>query len=427
MNHQGISIAYSGVHQAYQLALAAHEISELDRFYCSLFATAGKWGGLFASLLGADALRNRAIAGLPRNKVVEYPWPLVTHRCRARLRCSSMDDWAKANRWFDHRVARALSRSDSALFVGVETCAAESFSAAQAQSMTRVLDCPGVDAGFLSQLALRAAAEFDLTTPLEADSAIIRDMKARELELADAVLVCSQFQAGLVRKKITPPRAVHVLPLWADANFWHVGTTGRPVGSGPLRVLYAGKINLRKGVPYLMAAAKRCGRDIQLTLVGNLADELTPLLNHDTDRIRILPPCSKSQLRNLYQQHDLLVLPSLGDSFGLVAMEAMACGLPVIVTENCGLPVPDAAWRVPVMNADAIAERLSLYANDRELCREHGQIAAEFARQFTPERYRRQLHENFHQLLSNERMEAQPEARSRINFHGGQSAEASSL
>jgi glycosyltransferase involved in cell wall biosynthesis len=293
--------------------------------------------------------------------------------------------------------------------------------------MTRVLDCPGIDAVFLSQLALRAAAEFDLTTPSDADSAIISDMKARELELADAILVCSQFQARWVSEKINPPRGVHVLPLWADANFWHVTTTPTPVGSGPLRVLYAGKINLRKGVPYLTRAVKRCGMGVQLTLVGSLADELTPLLKRDADTFRLLPPCPKSQLRNLYQQHDLLVLPSLGDAFGFVAMEAMACGLPVIVTENCGVPVPDATWRVPVMDADAIAARLALYAGDRELCREHGQIAADFARQFTPERYRRHLHDIFHQLLSCPRLEAQPEARSRINSHGGQLAEASNL
>jgi hypothetical protein len=60
----------------------------------------------------------------------------------------------------------------------------------------------------------------------------------------------------------------------------------------------------------------------------------------------------------------------------------------VIVTENCGVPVPDPSWRVPAHDSDAIARRLVLYADDRALCREHGLIASAFARQFTPVRYR---------------------------------------
>src|ERR1041385_5326270 len=104
------------------------------------------------------------------------------------------------------------------------------------------------------------------------------------------------------------------------------------------------------------------------------------------DGVRMVPPQTKPRLRELYWQHDVLVLPSLGDSFGFVAMEAMACGLPVIVTENCGVPVPDPSWRVPVMDSEAIAWRLSLYARARSLCHEHGIVAAKFALQFTPER-----------------------------------------
>jgi glycosyltransferase involved in cell wall biosynthesis len=397
----GITIAYSGVHQAYQLALAAHEIGQLDRFYCSLYATAGKWGGLLAGLLGADALRNRAIDGLPRDKVVEFPWPLVSHRWRARLRHGkSKEDWAAANAWFDRRVARSLRTSSSMLFVGVETCAAESFSAARHRNMIRVLDCPGIDAEFLDRMAERAAAEFGLNTESQADSSIIRDMKARELELADAILACSEFQAAILRKKISPSMVLFELPLWVDGDFWQPAAPRSNFQSGPLRVLYAGKINIRKGVPYLLRAVKHLGRSVRLTLVGNLSDEVTPMLNGATENFDVLTPCAKSALRALYQQHDLLVLPSLGDSFGFVAMEAMACGLPVIVTENCGVPVPDNAWRVPAMNADALAARLSLYAGDRELCREHGRTAAAFARRFTPQRYRRQVQEIFHRLLS---------------------------
>ena len=185
-----------------------------------------------------------------------------------------------------------------------------------------------------------------------------------------------------------------------DTNFWHLRKVDGDRPYRPLRVLFAGKINIRKGVPYLIKAASAFGTSFELTLIGSVDSELRPFLKQYEGKIKILPPCTKSELRKEYQEHDVLVLPTLGDSFGFVALEAMACGLPVIVTENCGVPVPDSSWRVPVMDSDAIAERLALYADNRDLCQEHGLMAARFARQFTPERYREGIKNIYRELLN---------------------------
>ena len=395
----GIAIAYSGVHQAYQIALAATELGELDRFYCSLIAAPGKWGGWLETMVGAGALANRRLSRIPPDKVSENPWPLFAHRGRAWLSPQTANDWGFANQRFDRWVARRLAKSDAAIFVGVETCASQSFKAAAQRGMIRVLDCPGIDAEFLDALARCAADEFGLKTSPRADSAAIRAKKQRELELADAVIACSELQANLIAHRSAPRQVVHLAALWVDGDFWRPTSDRLAEHGGPLRVVYAGKINLRKGVPYLVRAVLSSEAPVALTMIGALDDELKDFLAPYHDRIRLLPPCSKSMLRGHYAAADLLVLPSLGDAFGFVAMEAMACGLPVIVTENCGVPVPDPSWRVPVMNADAIAERLTLYADNRELCREHGRIATGFAGEFTPDRYRHQVKNVFQQWL----------------------------
>jgi glycosyltransferase involved in cell wall biosynthesis len=264
--------------------------------------------------------------------------------------------------------------------------------------MLRVLDCPGIETGFLNRLAIQAAAEFGLRTASEADPAAMRERKRCELDLADVIFVCSELQGRLLRSPL-PAQRVHVLPLWTDNSFWYSADKHRFSPSHPLRVLFAGKINVRKGVPYLIRAAITCGVSVVLTLVGCVEDETLPLLKRYEGMIDVVPPCSKVQLRKLYHDHDILVLPSLGDSFGFVAMEAMACGLPVIVTDNCGVPVPDSSWRVPIMDADAIARRLALYATNRSLCREDGLVAARFARQFTPEHYREKVKTVLKQLV----------------------------
>lgn len=387
---QGITVSYSGVHQAYQLALAAHELGYLSKFYCSVFNTPGKWGGALGNVLG-EKLLSRAINGLPPEVIYEFPWPLMLHSARSNLMPQTAHDWTQANSWFDGFVAKRLPKDENAIFVGGETCAAKSLEAARKLGLQSILDCPGISATYVDSLAARSAEEFGLRASPSADSRLMQKRKQRELELADIILVCSEVQARLLlATEGVPESKLRIIPLWSDTSFWKWRGSSTS-SSKPLRVLFAGKIGLRKGVPYLMKAVEAITGAASLTLVGSVDEDLQPLLELHRARLTVLRPLNKKELRECYYAHDVLVLPSLGDSFGFVVFEAMACGLPVIVTENCGVPVPDPGWRVPIMNADAITERLLLYATDRELCKEHGRLAMEFAKQYTPERYRDQV------------------------------------
>ena len=138
-----------------------------------------------------------------------------------------------------------------------------------------------------------------------------------------------------------------------------------------------------------------------MKLIGTRNTQANEFIRRTRAEVECKESMTKAALRQAYWDADVLVLPSLLDTFGFVAMEAMACGLPVIVTENCGVPVPEPSWRVPIMNAERIAERLSMYSADRELCRSDGQKAARFAREFSPTRYRREIQKLLARLTKN--------------------------
>lgn len=387
----GVAVAYSGVHQAFQIALAAAEINILDRFYCSIFDAPGKWGRLASKALGSDALLNRRCPGISANLVWENPWPLIADILAAKLRSSRGTDLFIANDNFDRWVARHLSETNSRVFVGVETCAQHSFRKAKRLGLVCILDCPQFHPTFLERIYREAGENLGISIPAIIDTARMAVRKNWEFQGADYLLAPSDVAKHSFIEAGFPEDKLFVTPLWVDTNLWFPETRVSRNEGGPLRVLFVGGLNWRKGIPYLFEAVRRCGREVRLTLVGSRTEELESYLAKNIDLFRWVEPQTKPVLRRIYCEHDVFVLPSLADTFGFVALEAMACGLPVIISENCGAPVPNSSWRVPVMNADAIASRLALYAENRDLLRERGEIALNFASQFTPCRYRKQI------------------------------------
>ena len=403
----GITVAYSGVHQIFQIALAASEMGKLDRFHCSLCEGSGSVAAKLATLGGRDTWINRRCGTIRPEAIAEFPWPFILNRLSKAL--SSVEwplDWRAANYWFDAHVSRQLEQSHSKVFVGVETCARDSLRVAKTKGMTTLLDSPQAHPAFLYDVLAHAASDLQLPVPEPIDDPKMARRKEEEIDWADFILIYSDVQRrSFLQAGVDASKLVQI-PLWADPALWFPPQQPRSAGEGPLRVIFVGQISLRKGVPYLLEAMGQCREHVELTLVGLAAKDAEASLQQYRDRFKHRPAVSKSELRELLWQSDLLVLPSLLDTFGFVAMEAMACGLPVVVSENCGVPVPDSSWVVPIMDSAALAERIDDYAGNKHLCIDHGKIALEFAALFTPERYRNELKKVFARLLANQETKA---------------------
>jgi glycosyltransferase involved in cell wall biosynthesis len=398
---KSVIVAYSGVHQAFQIALAAHEAGLLDTFYGSVFDAPGKWGKRLGFALGMQSLTNRRCAEIDPARLKEIPGPFLMHRAASIIRLTrDWYPWYQANFDFDRKVAEHLRHSSARLFIGTETCARGSFRVAGERGMIKILDCPQVHPDFLTRLLVKAADDLGVPPPPPFDPPELAARKAEEFAMADVMLVISEVhRRSFIEVGFSPEHLVEI-PLWVDSGLWQPppkAQTRQP--TEPLRALFVGNIGLRKGIPWLVQAVEKCGKAVQLTLAGVDSGETEQFISQSRSVIHFAGRKNKAELREVYWNSDVLVLPSLVDTFGFVALEAMACGLPVIVTENCGVPVPDPAWRVPVMDSDAIAQRLEYYAADREALQRDGQIAQQFARQFTPERYREQIKNLLRRLL----------------------------
>jgi alpha-maltose-1-phosphate synthase len=214
------------------------------------------------------------------------------------------------------------------------------------------------------------------------------DQKRREMELADLVMAPSNFVEGTIRA-FHPDKQIVRAPYGVDLEFW---SPAPRESVGPLRFIYAGQLSIRKGIPGLIAAWEQAAlRDAELELVGawHLADHKRASLPRG---VTWRPPCAPQALRDRYRAADAFVFPSFFEGFGLVLLEAMACGLPAIASRTTAGPdiMTDACGRlIPAGDAEAMVENLRWFAAHREKLPAMGLAARRQAELCTWENYRR--------------------------------------
>jgi D-inositol-3-phosphate glycosyltransferase len=177
--------------------------------------------------------------------------------------------------------------------------------------------------------------------------------EARVVACSDVILANAEEEAHqLVRLYGAHPERVQVVPPGVDHAFFSPGPQGGAraavgLGEGPV-LLFVGRIQPLKGVDLAVATLAELDRpDARLLVVGGasgvdgghevekvrlLADELGV-----ADRVHLVPPQPHHRLSTFYRAADVALVPSRSESFGLVALEAAACGLPVVAAAVGGL------------------------------------------------------------------------------------------
>lgn len=182
-----------------------------------------------------------------------------------------------------------------------------------------------------------------------------------EFEIADHIRVCSDLSKKEMVARGVPADKIEVLPLPINlASFRPASNSETSVG--PLRLCFVGSLDLRKGfVPLLRAIRKLSPDAVSLEFVGNTGDSCSKrLLEQERTGLNVV--VGPGDPRPAFARADVFVLPSLEDGFGIVVPEAMASGLPVIVTDRCGaaewVRPGETGWIVPAGDVEALASAL---------------------------------------------------------------------
>lgn len=186
-----------------------------------------------------------------------------------------------------------------------------------------------------------------------------------ELDSASCIIVNSKHSAASLISQGVDGSKITIVPLATRAAAAHVSLDRSDRRDRPFRVLFVGSVTIAKGYPYFGEAAKLVGSAAEFVAAGSMVLRQEFLAQHHWP-VRSTGHLSRSMLADLMANSDVLVFPTLSDGFGLVQLEAMAAGLPVIATRFCGDVVEDgvSGFLIPARDAQAIASAVMTLRDD---------------------------------------------------------------
>jgi hypothetical protein len=336
-----------------------------------------------------------------------HPWPEVGRMFLVKSRLSScmglrsqeLVDWVYAS--LDRHVAQSHLDGLGAVYA-YEDGAATTFEAAKRKGMLCFYDLPILFYRMAKEIQQEEAELFPELSPAlqaiqEPDWKLRR--KEREVALADHIFVASSItqqsllQAGIASDKIT------VIPYGAPIEYFHP----QPKSDATFRALFVGRVGPRKGIHYLLQAWEALQLpQSELMLVG-FNDFPTGWVAPGL-RVRYISSVPHYQLNQYYSNASVFVFPSLVEGFGLVLLEAMACGIPVITTSNTAGPdiLTDGVegFIIPIRDSEAIQQKLEWCYHHPKKLAEMGRAARHRAEQLSWQYYRQQLVDQVQKLLS---------------------------
>lgn len=294
----------------------------------------------------------------------------------------------------DRHVAQRLSSGGTINAVyAYDDAALESFRIAKSRGMKCIYEHPIVYWRQVREYQREEAALHPEWAPTlgslrDSDEKLAR--KDEELALADVVITSSTFSRDSLSRAPGLKADVHIISYGAPP------VTNRALveRGSKLRVIFVGALSQAKGLGYLLKAATRLDRQIELTLIGHRLSASIPE-PAVLDRHRWIQSLPHNELLEEISRHDVLVFPSLHEGFGLVIPEAMAQGLVVITTPNTAGPdlITEGVdgYIVPIRSAEAIEDRLVHLITDRDLLGEMKLAARKKAATRQWETYRQQI------------------------------------
>jgi glycosyltransferase involved in cell wall biosynthesis len=306
---------------------------------------------------------------IPSSLVLSFDWPLLSFELSARRHLSGWPLILARNEWFQSRAVAALKRfrerhpGERYVLFSYSYAAARLFEFARESGWFTVLG--QIDPGpFEEKIVMHLHRQAGRGPDVHSAPPAYWEEWRNECRLADRIIVNSTWSSQGLQAEGVPVEKIEVMPLAYDApidaaNFVRTSPAAFDFGR-PLRILFLGQVNLRKGLLEILGAVSRLEKlPVEFWIVGDVQFSIPPeYKNHP--RIRWFDAVPRGATANFYHDADVFLFPTFSDGFGLTQLEAQAWSLPVIASRRCGDVVEHDlnGYLLPDVTADAIARTI---------------------------------------------------------------------
>ena len=381
-----ILVAQIGARRHYAVPRALEHMDMLEMLVTDACSQVFPWAQVHSALPNLlcggslSRLLERRVHGVPTERIVGMLGYVISEAFVGRRGRRKTDLWATSNRNFCRRVVRN-GFGEAAGVYAFNGAALEIFQAAKKKGLRTILDQTAAPWSWNSRMLIEESKRWPGWEDIPSEVDTCRMLAAREeaeWELADAIVCGSGFCREALVEAGAPAERCKVLRYPVPPVS---GPPERDYGSRPeirpIRVLFVGTFQLRKGIQYLVEAIRALsGEPIEVRLVG--PSSLSAAKHSQVaSYCHVTGPVARSELEKHYRWADMFVFPTLSEGSANVCAEAMISGLPVITTRASGSAVRHGidGVIVPERDAKALASEIVRLAYNPGLRQRWGKAA----------------------------------------------------
>jgi glycosyltransferase involved in cell wall biosynthesis len=382
-----------GAREHYAVPRVLHRTGKLECLFTDLWA--GPIWQALSALSGRSVLGTRFHQDLADARVTSFDFTtIVDSTFGGNLKRNPYDWFRYVGKDFGERVVDSLKREKKipwkeTIFFGYDTGFLEPGRWVKARGGKTVV-CQMDPSRYEVDLVRKEGLHWPglAKKPVDVPEAYFQRREA-EWAVADLVMVNSEWtRQALIKQGVSESKLV-IVPLAYEAG----KSKGEMLkvknrdftNDHPLRVLFLGQVILRKGIQYLIEAARMLQNEsVHFDVVGSIGISEEGVKSAPKN-MTFHGAVNRDQTEMFYTSADIFVLPTLSDGFALTQIEAMAHGLPVIATPNCGDVVTDGVdgLIVHAFDAEALANGIRLIVQNSEKLISMSDCARNKAKQFS--------------------------------------------
>lgn len=342
-------VALLGARMNYAVPRILHQTGQLSHFYTDFCASQG-WPRWLKSL--PDTLKTNSVQRLLERDPKDIPADQITAFNRLGLsygwrlrRAQHPDDFINAFLWSGQKfceliVKRGLGEANAVYTFN--SAGLEILQRARQQGCLAVMEqtiAPKAIEYRLLQQEQNRFPDWEAPTDLTPAQRRYIEREQAEWQKADRIICGSEFvQQGIDSLSGLGYKCI-VVPYGIDPKPDNLTEIEPKIPHSPLRILTVGTVGLRKGSPYVLAAAKQLKTQATFRLVGNLQSVPAAIQAELCQHLELIGPVRRSEMYQHYHWADVFLLPSLCEGSATVIYEALSYGLPIICTPNSGSTV----------------------------------------------------------------------------------------